>query len=77
MKTGKLTFGVYKETLDELGIDIKAGDYVGCQITEEHMEYFSVSVVNKNYDNAHTMFGRKPFYYQCRCYPVDAAEFKA
>ena len=28
MKTGKLTIGVYEETLKELGIDIKKGDYI-------------------------------------------------
>jgi len=77
MKTGKLTFGVYQETLDELGIEIKAGDYIGCQINENHMEYFSVSAVNKNYDNAHTLFGRKNFYLKVMCYPVDNSEFKA
>ena len=77
MKTGKLTFGVYKETLDELGIEPKPGDYIGCQINEEHMEFFSISAINKNYDNAHSMFGRKNFYYTGLCYPVDTSEFKA
>jgi len=76
MKTGKLTFGVYKETLDELGIEIKPGDYIGCQVNEEHMEFFSVSAINKNYDNAHSMYGRKNYYYEVLCYSVDVSEFK-
>ena len=76
MKTGKLTFGVYKETLDELGIEIKPGDYIGALINEEHMEYFSISAVNKNYDNAHSMWGRKNFYFSCICFPIDPSEFK-
>ena len=77
MKTGKLTFGVYQATLDELGIEMKPGDYIGCQINEEHMEFFSISAINKNYDNAHTMFGRKNYYFKVMCYPVDSSEFKA
>lgn len=77
MKTGKLTFGVYQATLDELGIELKPGDYVMAQINEEHAEFFSISAVNKNYDNAHTMFGKKNFYYKVMCYPVDSSEFKA
>ena len=58
VKSGKLTFGVYQFTLDELGADIKNGDYVGVQVTPTHMEFYTV--VNdgrNNYDNAHTVFG--------------------
>lgn len=77
MKTGKLTIGVYEATLIELGIDIKPGDYIGILINENHFEYFSISAVNKNYDNAHSMYGRKNFYYKVLCYPVDNSEFKA
>ena len=77
MKTGKLTFGVYQATLDELGVELKPGDYIGAMITEEHTEYFSISAINKNYDNAHTMYGRKPFYLKVMCFPVDSSEFKA
>ena len=29
MNTGKLKLGVYQATLDELGVDIKKGDYIG------------------------------------------------
>ena len=78
MKTGKLTIGVYEETLKELGIDIKKGDYIGIQITPEHMEYWSVSNDGKNnYDNAHTLFGVRPLYRTVQCYPVDSSEFQA
>ena len=47
MKTGKLKFGVYKETLDELGIELKPGDYIGAQINEEHMEFFSLLSIHQ------------------------------
>ena len=77
MKTGKLKFGVYKETLDELGIELKPGDYIGAQINEEHMEFFSLLSINKGYDNEHSLFGVKNLYYECNCYPVDTTEFKA
>jgi hypothetical protein len=78
MKTGKLTIGVYEETLKELGIDIKKGDYIGIQISQEHMEYWSVTNDGKNnYDNAHTLFGVRPLYRTVQCYPVDTSEFQA
>ena len=78
MKTGKLTIGVYEETLKELGVDIKKGDYIGIQITPEHMEYWCVANDGKNnYDNAHTLFGVRPLYRTVQCYPVDSSEFQA
>jgi len=78
MKTGKLTLGVYQETLDELGIEIKNGDYIGIQISENHMEFFSVTNDGKNnYDNAHTLFGVRPLFRSIYCYPVDQSEFSA
>ena len=78
MKTGKLTIGVYEETLKELGIDIKKGDYIGIQISQESMIYFSVMNDGKNnYDNAHTLFGVRPLYRTINCAPVDTSEFNA
>ena len=74
----KLTIGVYEETLKELGIDIKKGDYIGIQISQEDMEYWSVANDGKNnYDNAHTLFGVRPLYRTVQCYPVDTSEFQA
>lgn len=78
MKTGKLTLGVYEETLVELGIDIKKGDYIGIQISENHVEYFSVTNDGKNnYDNAHTLFGVRPLFRSVSAFPVDQSEFSA
>lgn len=78
MKTGKLTLGVYQETLDELGIEIKNGDYIGIQISENHMEFFSVTNDGKNnYDNAHTLFGVRPLFRSVSAFPVDQSEFSA
>ena len=75
-KVGKLTVGVYKETLDELGADIKKGDYIGIQVTPEHMEFWVVvNDLKCNYDNAHTLWGTIPLYYTVQAAPVDESEF--
>lgn len=77
-KTGKLTIGVYQETLDELGVDIKNGDYIGVQISQTHMEYFTVfNDGRNNYDNAHTLFGVEPLFRTIYCSSVDQSEFSA
>lgn len=78
MKTGKLTIGVYQETLDELGVDIKKGDYIGIQISPIHCSYWVVNNDGKNnYDNQHTLWGTVPLYRTVQCSPVDQSEFKA
>lgn len=78
MKTGKLTIGVYQETLDELGVDIKKGDYIGVQISQTHMEYFTVfNDGRNNYDNAHTLFGVEPLFRTIEGYQIDKSEFTA
>lgn len=75
-KTGKLTVGVYQATLDELGVDIKNGDYIGIQVSQTHMEFFTVANDGRNnYDNAHTLFGVEPFFRTIYAYPVDESEF--
>lgn len=75
-KTGKLTVGVYQATLDELGVDIKNGDYIGIQVDKDKLIYFSVLNDGKNnYDNGHTMYGTVPFYRTVECAPVDESEF--
>lgn len=76
MKTGVLTIGVYQETLDELGAEIKVGDYIGVQVTQTHMEYFVVNNDGRNnYDNAHTLWGVRPLYRTIECSSVDTNEF--
>jgi hypothetical protein len=76
VKTGKLTVGVYQSTLDELGVDMKKGDYLGVQVNPQHMEYFSiVNDGRNNYDNEHSMYGYQSFYRTVIAVPVDPAEF--
>lgn len=76
-KTGILTFGVYLSTLDEFNCNIKRGDYIGVQITPEHMEYFTVTDdgLVDSYSNKKTMFGTRPFYRKISCASIDKNEF--
>lgn len=71
MKLGKLNFGIYQATLDEMKCDIHRGDYIGLPVTEDKIEYFTVTNDGRvNYDNAHTMFGTVPFWRHIECAPV-------
>lgn len=77
IKLGKLSFGVYQATLDELECDIHRGDYIGVPVDETHMEYFTVTDDGRvNYDNEKTMYGTVPFFRIVECAPVmDQGEF--
>lgn len=75
---GNLAFSIYEAHLTELGVDVSMGDYIGYQVTETELRYFSV--VNdgkKNYDNKHTIMGYKGAYRIVNCAPVDYNEFQA
>lgn len=72
VKLGKLEFSVLETELEENECDIHRGDYIGVQVTPEHMEYFKVADDGRvNFDNAHTVFGYKPYYRSVVCVPVD------
>ena len=60
---GNMKFSIYQKTLDDLGVEIFMGDYIGYYETESRVRYYSVS--NDGYvksDNKHTYGGVKPFY---------------
>lgn len=77
VQVGNFNFGVYEKTLKKNKIDIKKGDYIGLQVTEDQMEYFVVVNDGRvNFDNKHTMNGYKPFYRTVRCVIADKNEFK-
>ena len=68
VKVGQLTFSIYEKELEENGCDIKRGDYIGLQVTPEHMEFFIVADDGRvNYDNAHTLWGTVPYYRSVVC----------
>lgn len=78
LQDGQLMLIIYQKHLDELGVDITYGDYIGYQVTESEMRYFSV--VNdgiKNYNNSNTILGYKGAYRKILCAPVDKSEFSA
>lgn len=71
VKVGKLDFTIYEKELEENHCDIKRGDYIGLQVTPDHMEFFTVTDDGRvNYDNAHTYYGTKPFYRTVKCAAV-------
>jgi hypothetical protein len=70
-KVGKLEFGIYEKELKENDCDIKRGDYIGLQVTPDHMEFFTVIDDGRvNYDNAHTYFGLLPHFRSIKCAAV-------
>lgn len=76
VKSGKLKFGVYQETLDELECDIKIGDYIGIVVSTDRIEFYTIiNDGRNNFDNAHTTFGYKSAYRSIEAAPVDENEF--
>lgn len=75
MKPGKLTVGVYPETLKELGVEPKKGDYIMVQVTPEHSEYFVLNSINYGYANAHSLWGTIGLWHTWTAYSVDSSEF--
>ena len=68
VKVGQFDFQVYQKELDENDCDIKRGDYIGLQVTPDHMEFFIVADDGRvNYDNKHTMWGTQPYYRSIKC----------
>lgn len=68
VKVGQFTFQIYNKELEENGCDINRGDYIGLQVTPDHMEFFIVTDDGRvNYDNAHTMWGTIPYYRSIVC----------
>ena len=77
MENGTLTIGVYLKELEELGIDISYGDYIGYPETEDRTRYFTVANDGKiTSDNSHTILGYKAFYRTIICVPNSEDEFK-
>lgn len=76
LMTGNLVFHVYEKTLSDNNIDISYGDFIGYQVNDDQMEYFEVTNDGRvNFDNKHTMFGKKSFYRSIFCTPVDKNVF--
>lgn len=79
VKPGRLRLRVLEETLKEMGADIKRGDFIGIQITEDlkDMIYFEVNNDGKVQQtaNSQTMYGFKPFWRSIVANYVDQTTF--
>ena len=76
LQDGNLTFAIYDAQLLELKTKISYGDYIGYQVNETEIRYFSVvDDGSKNYDNKHTIMGYKGVYSTVVCAPIDSSEF--
>jgi hypothetical protein len=77
LEPGNITISVYMKTLDDLGIDIDFGDYIGYYDSENFVRYYTVvndgRVVS---DLKHTYKGYKPFYRSVIAAPVGPNEFR-
>ena len=63
IEPGQIKISVYVDELEELGIDIDLGDYIGYQETEDRRRYYVITSDGRVFnDNHHTYFGYKPFY---------------
>lgn len=74
---GNIRISVYQKHLEELGIDINYGDYIGYYETETRVRYYTVNndgrVVS---DNKHTYGGYRPFYRTIMASAVIDNEFR-
>lgn len=74
---GNIKVSVYIKQLEELGIDISYGDYIGYYETEDKVRYYVVNndgrVVS---DNKHNYAGYKPYYRTIMGSAVTENEFR-
>jgi hypothetical protein len=77
LEPGNMILSVYIKHLNDLGIDIKFGDYIGYPDSESRVRYYTVSNDGKvNADNKHHHFGYKPSYRTIICVPTQEGEFR-
>ncbi len=77
VEPGNINIAVYLKTLNDLGIDIDFGDYIGYYDSENFVRYYTV--VNDGRvisDTKHTYKGYKPFYRSIIAAPVGPNEFR-
>ena len=73
---GNMKFSIYQKTLDDMGVEIFMGDYIGYYESEDRVRYYTV--IDDGYvksDNKHTYGGYKPFYRTIIATPVTSNEF--
>lgn len=74
---GNMTISIYKKHIEEMGIEITYGDFIGYPESETRTRFYTViddgRVVS---DNKHNMFGYKPYYRTVRCAPAQDTTFR-
>jgi hypothetical protein len=76
LEYGDFNFTVFTDHLEELGVDIRYGDYIGYSDREDNIKYFTVANDGRiNSDNAHTRLGYKGYYRSIMCVNADVDEF--
>ena len=74
---GNMVISVYIKHLNELNIDIRYGDYIWYQDSEDKVRFYTVVNDGKiTSDNKHKMFGFKPHYRTITCTIVQEGEFR-
>lgn len=69
---GNIKINVFLKTLEDNNVDISFGDFIGVDVTPTQKLFFEVTNDGKmDFDNAHTMFGYKPYYRTILGAPVD------
>lgn len=77
LEPGNLILSVYIKQLEDLGVDIKYGDYIGYPETEDKIRYYTVTNDGKvTTDNQHNLFGYKPYYRTITCVFTQENEFR-
>jgi len=74
---GNMKFSIYQKTLNDMGVEIFQGDYLGYYETEDRVRYYTVvddGIVKS--DNKHTYGGYKPFYRTVTATYVSENEFR-
>lgn len=75
VKQGKLRFGVFQATLDELEREIKIGDYIGVLTSNSHIEMFVVTNDGRlNQANTMTTYGYKSAWRKIEASPAETDE---
>jgi hypothetical protein len=77
IEPGNIIVSVYIKHLEELGIDVKYGDYIGWPETESKIRYYQVTNDGRiTTDGKHNMLGYRPYYRTITCAPVQESEFR-
>lgn len=77
IEPGNLKVSVYQKHLDELGIDINFGDYIGYYETENRVRYYTVNNDGRIIsDNKHNYAGTRPYFRTIMASAVIDNEFR-